>query len=348
MAFRFWRRLHIAPGVTINLSKSGASMSVGPRGLKYTVGQQGTRTTMGVPGTGLFYTQTNTKRKRGGSVKGDTVYQPSGPLEPSADKRLSLGFFKRLVTANDEEELVAGCRALVTGNEEEARRHLYAARHLADGAFLGGLLELKKGHYSAATECLRTALNKRGELGRFFGKYGLDITISLPITDELSAHVRPSIRGVLLALVEAYQGQGAQSEALKTLEHLRRLEPEDLVVKVSLAELLLANENDVSANRRVVRLANNIESESPLHSALLLYQARALRRLSMYDAAIDVLDKASQRETDQPPELMNALRYELALTYEATGERRKARREFERLYAEAPDYEDVEKRLSVG
>jgi len=43
MAFRFWRRIKIAPGVTLNLSKSGGSLSFGPRGAKFTVGSRGKR-----------------------------------------------------------------------------------------------------------------------------------------------------------------------------------------------------------------------------------------------------------------------------------------------------------------
>jgi len=58
MSFRFWRRSKIAPGVTLNLSKSGGSFSFGPRGAKFTVGSRGKRATVGIPGTGLFYTKT--------------------------------------------------------------------------------------------------------------------------------------------------------------------------------------------------------------------------------------------------------------------------------------------------
>ncbi|MDI7252965.1 MAG: DUF4236 domain-containing protein, partial [Actinomycetota bacterium] len=58
MAFRFWRRIRIAPGVTLNLSKSGGSLSFGPRGAKFTIGTRGKRATVGIPGTGLFYTTT--------------------------------------------------------------------------------------------------------------------------------------------------------------------------------------------------------------------------------------------------------------------------------------------------
>ena len=56
---RFWRRVRVAPGVTVNLGKRGvSSVSVGVRGAHYTVGRNGKRRmTVGVPGTGLFYTQ---------------------------------------------------------------------------------------------------------------------------------------------------------------------------------------------------------------------------------------------------------------------------------------------------
>jgi uncharacterized protein DUF4236 len=59
MPLRFFRRIRIAPGVSVNLSKSGASVSVGPRGAKVTVGPRGVRKTVGLPGTGVYYTTTS-------------------------------------------------------------------------------------------------------------------------------------------------------------------------------------------------------------------------------------------------------------------------------------------------
>ena len=53
MPFRFFQRIRIAPGLTLNLSKGGVSVSAGPRGAKFTVGTSGTRATVGLPGTGL-------------------------------------------------------------------------------------------------------------------------------------------------------------------------------------------------------------------------------------------------------------------------------------------------------
>jgi hypothetical protein len=56
MGFRFYRRLKIAPGLSVNLSRSGPSLSVGMRGAHVTVGKRGITRTIGLPGSGLFWT----------------------------------------------------------------------------------------------------------------------------------------------------------------------------------------------------------------------------------------------------------------------------------------------------
>src|SRR5437867_7814390 len=56
MGFRFYRRVRLFPGVSVNLSRSGPSLSVGVRGAHVTVGKRGVTRTVGLPGTGIFYT----------------------------------------------------------------------------------------------------------------------------------------------------------------------------------------------------------------------------------------------------------------------------------------------------
>lgn len=59
MGFRFFRRINIIPGITLNVSKSGVSTSAGVKGAHVTLGgTRGTRTTVGIPGTGLSCSQT--------------------------------------------------------------------------------------------------------------------------------------------------------------------------------------------------------------------------------------------------------------------------------------------------
>jgi hypothetical protein len=55
MGFRFQKRISILPGVRINLSKSGASASIGPKGADVNIGPHGVTTNAGIPGTGMSY-----------------------------------------------------------------------------------------------------------------------------------------------------------------------------------------------------------------------------------------------------------------------------------------------------
>jgi len=81
MGFRFFRRIRIIPGVTLNLSKRGISTSLGVRGAKVTFGTHGTRATVGIPGTGLFYTEKLSKKKRVTSGDEVPVIPPMQPEE---------------------------------------------------------------------------------------------------------------------------------------------------------------------------------------------------------------------------------------------------------------------------
>lgn len=55
MGFRFRKSIKIFPGLRVNLSKTGASLSVGGRGASVNIGPRGTYANVGLPGTGLSY-----------------------------------------------------------------------------------------------------------------------------------------------------------------------------------------------------------------------------------------------------------------------------------------------------
>ena len=57
MGFRFSRRIGILPGLKLNFSGSGVSLSAGVRGAHLNFGSRGTYASMGIPGTGLSYRQ---------------------------------------------------------------------------------------------------------------------------------------------------------------------------------------------------------------------------------------------------------------------------------------------------
>ena len=344
MGYRFWRRVKIAPGVTLNLSKSGGSLSFGPRGAKFTVGPRGKRVSLGIPGTGLFYT-TSLSEKQSHRRSGNSRDTASGG---GRNDRLTLGFFKRLVTPAEEEDFVDGCRSLAQGEEEKAYRHFKKATHLPDGAYMAGFLALKRSEWDKAVLYLTEAVSGKRRPGRYFSKYGISPALDLPVTEEVYAAIDADLRGVLLGLVEAYQKMERPMDALRCLERLRRLEPDDVVVRLSLAELLLEiNPEDKNTCRRVVKLAGNIKNESSVHAGLMLYKARALQRLGLTAAARDTLTAALRRRKDRPAYLLQALRYERALVYENIGQKARARKELELLYAADPEYKDVAKKLGL-
>jgi len=55
MSFRFQRRIKIAPGVRLNMSLSGVSVTTGVRGASLTIGRKGVHANLGLPGSGLHY-----------------------------------------------------------------------------------------------------------------------------------------------------------------------------------------------------------------------------------------------------------------------------------------------------
>jgi len=56
MGFRFQRRVRIAPGVRLNLSKSGVGVSVGRTGLRFGMNAKRKKYfSVGLPGTGFSY-----------------------------------------------------------------------------------------------------------------------------------------------------------------------------------------------------------------------------------------------------------------------------------------------------
>ena len=97
MAWSYRKRIKIAPGISINLSKSGISTSIGPRGAKVTIGPKGTYLSAGIPGTGIYSRQkisgsatTSQKPSYASSLYSSSSYTPSSRSSYDENFRVSM------------------------------------------------------------------------------------------------------------------------------------------------------------------------------------------------------------------------------------------------------------------
>jgi hypothetical protein len=120
MGFRFSKRITLLPGVRMNLSKSGASLSVGARGASVTMGKRGVYSNVGLPGTGLSY------RER--------LDKPNRPERAPASGRPELP--SRLVAILDNDEI-----RFTDQNELPIDPTLYPVARRAMKEEIAGLLE---------------------------------------------------------------------------------------------------------------------------------------------------------------------------------------------------------------
>lgn len=78
---RFRRRIRICKGLSLNVSGSGISASIGVRGASVTVGKNGTYANYGIPGTGIY------DRKNFSSRNNNSSYKPNtSPLNTSSNR----------------------------------------------------------------------------------------------------------------------------------------------------------------------------------------------------------------------------------------------------------------------
>ena len=74
MAWKYRKRIKIAPGVTINVSRSGVSTTIGTKGASVNIGKNGTYLNTGIPGTGIYDRQ----RIGGGTNRQSSVLSTQG------------------------------------------------------------------------------------------------------------------------------------------------------------------------------------------------------------------------------------------------------------------------------
>lgn len=362
MPFRFFQRFRIAPGLRLNVSKGGISLSAGPRGAQFTVGTSGTRATAGLPGTGLHYTVHNPHKKlmgqssgratRGG-VGGQATHEPPQPKLPS------LSWLERLTTDSDSKEFIDGWQAWGRGEVDVALKKFRAvsadSKQGTDAAWVAAVLHGQREEYAQAIGLLQRALKRGDDLGQACQAHGFTPKVQVSVTPQIDAMMVPTASSARLFLAELQQSNGDARAALETLaQALPSVVKEgdasqtdtDPVMLAAFGELA-TEVGDSNALHRFNVLAADLKNDTPIHTAVMLYRARALFDQQLFDAALSVLTPALRRTKGRDPELLLDIRFLRGKTYQALNKRAQARRDFERVYAEDPDYEGVRQALGL-
>ena len=142
MAWRFRKRIKIAPGVHINLSKGGVSTTVGVPGASVSFGKNGTYLNTGIPGTGLY-----NRTKIGGKTN-------SSDINPSANGQQMPLLNQQLPKNNPDKKSKISCAAyMVAALISLAILGVGHDMHQSDGAIIAvillwvlfiGIMKLKK------------------------------------------------------------------------------------------------------------------------------------------------------------------------------------------------------------
>jgi tetratricopeptide (TPR) repeat protein len=324
MGFRMRKSIKIAPGVKLNVSKSGVGASVGGRGGRYSVHSSGRRTVSAGGGLvpGVYY-----QKSSGGSRKGAKQVQEAPPaahakkpglFAPKGEKELY-----KAVKAHDVHAM-----KLVGDQHPDFRLPSYS---------LAGLMMLTSDS-DQSEQLLKEAFatGKDPATDKFVSTY-LFTRLELSIAQGVTAELPVNRDAVGLALAELKQERGDVAGAIDVVE---QLEPTTYSA-VSLAELY------AQAGRwdDVIELTEGIKNEDDAAALLCVFRGQAFRAQGYHDAAHEALQEALRSRSRAAPIRHLAL-HERAQNYLAQGKKAMARKDLERILAEDSTYHGVREQLA--
>jgi tetratricopeptide (TPR) repeat protein len=324
MGFRMRKAIKVAPGVRLNVSKSGVGTSVGGRGGRYSVHSSGRSTVSAGSGVvpGVYY-----QKSAGGPRRGAKRAQASAPVP----RQTKPGLF----APKGEKELYKAVKA-----QDPPAMKLVGDRHpdfRLPSYSLAGLMMLTSD--SNQSEQLLGDAFATGEdpaAHKFVATY-LFTRLELLIAKGITAELPVNRDAVGLALAELKQDRGDLNGAIEIVE---QLEPTTYSA-VSLAELYA----EMGRWDDVVQLTEGITNEDDAAALLCVFRGQAFREQGYHDAAHQALKEALRSRSRAAPIRHLAL-HERAQNYLAQGKKSMARKDLERILAEDSTYDGLREQLA--
>ncbi len=352
----FRRRIRLAKGIYVNLSKHGIGFSVGARGLHYSTGPTGKHVSVGVPGTGIYYRRKLGKHKQeqGGQeaaqhqrpARHKAVTQEAPPEVPEA----------KVLASHFEKQFRRACVAYQAGEYSDAYQAFGALvgeadDKVGDASFMTALCASYENDNQRATDLLSQLLATEGAFpgdeDTLTARYLPGITVDVPITQFAFVEFQPSAALAMFLLAELLRAEDRYDEAISMLEEVVSEVPDFRYGHLALADMYSLNERYDQLFQLLSEHERNLENEDDITLELMYYWAIALTMKEMYDAADDVYHRALAKSKDRNPELVKIVEYGHADMYERWGKTAEALKQFEKLYAYDPQFYDVAKRVEA-
>jgi tetratricopeptide (TPR) repeat protein len=307
MGFRFQRRIKIAPGVRLNLSKSGLGLSAGPRGASVSVGPSGAHAHLGVPGTGLSYRTKLDKRLRTQRTATPAVSAAAAEADSlPAPRSTWIGWVILFALMG----FAAPACFAVAGLVFVASRWVQTPR-LARQFNQARVLALQGQHVGAAQH-----------LDRYVKGNARDLEAWRWFQDIL------------------WHQLGDQPSALAAARRCYELAPADPEIRCDLIWLLL-EQGHYSEVVQAVQAAMPL-ADDPFGETLRLALGRALLEQGAIEPAIEQFKQGPVRSRTREDETLLAYRYWLGVAYLRVGNKRSAKTQLGKVYAQDIAYRDIE------
>ena len=216
---RFRRSIKLAPGVKLNVTKSGFGVTTGSKVARYSVHSSGRRTVgLGLPGTGTYYQKSSvggpsraTSSRAGGSpesvaIDATTAIPRPGLLASGSERAYHNGLLSYL--GGDHADALSSFEQVLSTDPSVTSAHLFAgiaATSIGDAARAIGHLESVVGSTAGLPD-------------RYQAKYLPDsqftVSIGVRITDSVTATPPFGELAASLALAELYQTAGRLEDAI--------------------------------------------------------------------------------------------------------------------------------------
>lgn len=361
MGFRYYRGISLGKLARLNISKSGVGLSVGVRGLRWTTGPGGTFLTLGIPGTGLSYRK---KVGKAGGLRWDNMFGFWGKDKdaPNTDQDQDKAKDQADAAAPDapikirrgmsavEKKFVEGLNLYRAGDTDQSLGIFMslASQELGAAVLAAAILAEVPGNAATVERLLRRIVHGDEEIEfptPLMQTYLSDAQIDIEITPNVTASMPIDLVSITLLLVEMYQQQQKMDLALGLLEELDELTEGNIpVITLSLCELYAVN----GLWDGVIDRGQGIENATDdIALAIMVFYGRALQEKGLDDGAISVFTRALRRRKNLNPDLRHEARYWRAQSYLAIGKRKRAREDYEKLFAEAPTFRDVAHKVGL-